>query len=407
MGLIILLLPYPTTQSPNQTEISLAELFEAYAECRKNKRQTMNALVFELDYESRLIALHDEINNGTYRPGRSIAFIVNEPVKREIFAADFRDRVVHHLIIRKLNPLFEKNFIYDSYACREGRGTHFGIQRADRFIRQCSKNYTRDCYILRLDIQGFFMAIDKQVLWIKLRIFIEQNYHHQDQAPILFLCHKVLVNNPTRNCFIKGNKRNWDDLPPDKSLFYSKPNCGLPIGNLTSQIFANFYLSTFDHFVKHDLGMRYYGRFVDDFILVHENKEHLKSLIPTIKEFLRSELKLTLHPKKIYLQHYTKGIQFLGVVIKPYRITSGRRIKGNFYDAIMKHNQLVKERKPNQEEQAAFLCGMNSYLGILKHYNTYKSRKKILIKHLSIWWWNLMYCSGGCAKLVPKQRGVR
>ena len=137
--------------------IELADLFAAYADCRRNKRRTMNALAFEVDYERELIALHEDINTGIYQPRRSIAFVVDKPVKREIFAADFRDRVVHHLIINKLNPLLEKEFIYDSYACRAGRGTHFGIQRIDRFIRQSSLNYTTDCYVLKLDIQGFFV----------------------------------------------------------------------------------------------------------------------------------------------------------------------------------------------------------------------------------------------------------
>lgn len=345
----------------------------------------MNALAFEVDYERQLIKLHKEINNGTYTPGRSIAFVIDKPVKREIFAAEFRDRVIHHLIIRKLNPLFEQIFIHDSYACRKERGTHFGIQRADRFIRQCSYNYSKDCYVLKLDIQGFFMAIDKRILWSKLRHFMEQNYHHQDKKLLLVLCHKILNNNPTKNCFIKGDKRNWDGLPKDKSLFHSAYGCGLPIGNLTSQIFANFYMNAFDHFMKHDLKVHYYGRFVDDFFLVHEDKEHLKSLIPTIKEFLKSELKLTLHPKKIYLQHYSKGIHFLGMVLKPHRITIGRRITGNFYTAITKHNDLVNQQKPNKEEKSAFLSSMNSYLGILKHYNTYQYRKHLLINHLSVW----------------------
>ena len=148
----------------------------------------MNAIALEVDYESNLIALCDDINHGTYQPGRSIAFIVNKPVKREIFAADFRDRVVHHLIINKLNPLFEKTFIYDSYACRQERGTHFGIKRLDRFIRQCSSNYTQDCYVLKLDIQGFFMAIDKRILWANLRDFIHQRYHCADKPLLLELC---------------------------------------------------------------------------------------------------------------------------------------------------------------------------------------------------------------------------
>ena len=119
--------------------LELAELFEAYQACRSNKRNTRNALAFEVDYETNLLTLCADINDGSYQPGKSIAFIVNKPVKREIFAADFRDRVVHHLVVSKLNPLFEKAFIHDSYACRVGKGTHFGIQRVDRFIRQCSK----------------------------------------------------------------------------------------------------------------------------------------------------------------------------------------------------------------------------------------------------------------------------
>ena len=387
--------------------IELADLFEAYADCRTNKRNTMNALAFELDYEQELVTLWHEINAGTYIPGRSIAFIVDKPVKREIFAADFRDRVVHHLIINKLNSLFETIFIYDSYACRKGRGIHFGIQRIDRFIRQCSRNYTQDCYVLKLDIQGFFMAIDKRILWKKLRDLIVHHYHSYDKATVLTLCHKILSNNPTRNCFIKGGRHKWRDLPPDKSLFHSAPACGLPIGNLTSQIFANVYLNALDHFIKHDLSLRYYGRYVDDFVLVHKSHEHLKTLIPQIADFLQSTLRLTLHPRKMYLQHYSKGVHFLGMVIQPNHITSGKRIKGNFYDAIVQSNLITYEKKPSKDEQAAFLCSMNSYLGLMKHYNTYRLRRRMLRKHLSIWWWNLMYLSGGASKLVPKQKTIR
>jgi retron-type reverse transcriptase len=392
-----------------QTEegIDLAELFEAYADCRKNKRNTMSALAFELDYENQLIALWREINEGTYQLGRSMAFIIDKPVKREIFTADFRDRVVHHLVINKLNPLFERLFIKDSYACRKGKGTKAGILRAAHFIRRCSVNYTKDCFILKMDIQGFFMAIDKGTLWHKLRDFIKQCYLGDDLELLLFLCHQILKNNPTKNCLIKGSRKDWRGLPPDKSLFYSRPNCGLPIGNLASQIFANFYMNSFDHFMKHDLGLRYYGRYVDDILLVHQDKEYLKALIPIISEFLSVKLKLTLHPRKIYLQHYIKGVAFLGMHVKPHRIFSGKRLKGNFYNAIMLHNKLIQEHKPTKEDQLAFLCSMNSYLGIMKHYNTYKWRKKMLIKYVSIWWWNLMYCSGGCAKMTLKMRKAR
>ena len=384
--------------------ITLAELFEAYYSCRRNKRNTHNALSFEVDYEANLIHLCEELNNGTYQIGKSIAFIVNKPVKREIFAANFRDRIVHHLLFNKLNPLFEKLFIYDSYACRQHKGTHFGIQRIDRFIRQCSHNYTQDCYALKLDIQGFFMHIDKDILFTKLSSFIKQQYLLPDQSLVLKLCQQVIYNNPTQNCIIKSHRSQWQDLPNDKSLFHSPPYCGLPIGNLTSQVFANFYLNSLDHYIKHELGVHYYGRYVDDCVFVHHDTTYLKSLIPIIKDYLQNHLQLTLHPNKIYLQHYSKGVQFLGTVIKPQRIYIANRTKSNFYTAIQKHNEVVKDQKPDKEAQAAFLSSMNSYLGILKHYKTYRLRKRMLFKNVSGWWWNRVYLSGGIAKFVLKEK---
>jgi RNA-directed DNA polymerase len=387
--------------------IELAVLYEAYFDCRKNKRNTLNALAFEVDYEANLIALHRQINNGSYQPGKSIAFIVNKPVKREIFAADFRDRVVHHLIIKKLNPLFEKTFIHDSYACRLGKGTHLGVRRVDRFIRRCSSNYSRDCYVLKLDIKGFFMHINKNILLAELNQFIECKYHNSDKIILLELCQKIINYNPTRNCIVKSKRSEWHGLPPDKSLFHSAIDCGLPIGNLTSQVFANFYLNPFDHFIKHDLGIRYYGRYVDDFVIVHQDKAYLNSLIPLIKNTLQERLGLTLHPNKIYLQHYTKGVEFLGSVIKPHRIYIANRTKGNFYTAIAKQNALVKEHKPSKQQKASFLSCMNSYLGLMKHRNTYKLRKKMLFTKLSSWWWNHMYLSGGLAKFVIRAKSIK
>jgi len=387
--------------------MSCGDLFEAYFECRKNKRNTANAQIFETDYEHNLVKLCEEINNGTYKLGRSIAFVVDKPVKREIFAADFRDRVVHHWLIKKLNPYFEKQFIYDSYSCRDGKGTHFGIQRIDKFIRQCSKNYSSDCYILKLDLQGFFMSINKNTLFAKLLKFINKNYHHADKILIVELCYKVIFYDSTNNCIIKGNKSDWNDLPQTKSLFHSSPNCGLPIGNLTSQVFANFYMDSFDHYVKHDLGIRYYGRYVDDFVIVHESKEFLKELMPKLSEFLQTNLYATIHPKKIYLQHYSKGVQFLGTIILPHRIYIANRTKGNFYNAIEKQNKIARHHKPTKEEQSAFQSSMNSYLGIMKHYKTYKLRKQMLFKNLSGWWWNYVYLSGGIAKFVKKIKIVK
>jgi len=387
------------------TNVNLkVDLFQAYFDARKNKRNTINAIAFEKNFESNLFQLYNEITAETYTPQQSICFIVNQPVKREIFAASFRDRVVHHYLINKLNPLFEKQFVYDSYACRVNKGTHLGVQRINRFIRKCSQNYTRDCYILKLDIQGFFMHINKNLLQQKLDLFIDAKYNVEDKSIVKKLCKTVIQNDPVAHCVIKGSKRNWHGLPNDKSLFYSPKDCGLPIGNLTSQVFANFYMDEFDHFVKKDLGIKYYGRYVDDFILVHEDKEYLKCLIAQIRDFLKQKLHLTLHPKKIYLQSYKKGVKFLGTVIKPHRIYIGNRTKGNFYNTIEKHNKIVRAGKPTKKEKEQFISCMNSYLGIMKHYKTYQLRKLILFKYLSGWWLNYVYLSGGLSKFVLKTK---
>jgi len=392
-----------TSLSENKPKIDPGDLFEAYFLCRKNKRNTHNALAFEVDYENNLLQLSEEINNGTYQPGRSIAFIVNKPVKREIFAADFRDRVVHHWLIAKLNPLFERIFINDSYACRTGKGTHFGIYQANDFIKSCSENYKTDCYILKLDIAGFFMHINRNILFERLKQFIIKHYPSADKPLVLEICEKLVFNNPAQNCIIKGKRKDWHGLPHNKSLFHSSAGCGLPIGNFTSQVFANFYLNPFDHYIKTILNMRYYGRYVDDFVIVHQDKDFLKSLITKIRDYLKGELHLTLHPNKIYLQHYTKGVKFLGVVIKPNRIYIANRTKGNFYQAIQKQNKIARDHKPTKEEQAEFLSYMNSYLGIMMHYKTYRLRKRMIRKHLSGWWENYFYTKG-YSKFVAKRK---
>ena len=152
---------------PVQDPQLLLDLFRAYFDTRKNKGGTQNALAFAAGYEEKLFALHAEIISRKYEVGQSICFIVDKPVKREVFAADFRDRIVHHLIFNAINPIFEKHFIKDSYSCRLGKGTSGGIRRVDHFIRSCSEKYQKDCWILKLDIRGYFMAIDKNILYKK------------------------------------------------------------------------------------------------------------------------------------------------------------------------------------------------------------------------------------------------
>ncbi len=194
------------------------------------------------------------------------------------------------------------------------------------------------------------------------------------------LLEKIIFNDPVSNCKLKGKTSDWHGLPKTKSLFHAEKGKGLPIGNLTSQLFGNIYLNELDHFVKEELGIKYYGRYVDDIILIHKSKDYLIYCRKRIKEFLKDELQLNLHPKKIYLQHYKKGVQFLGVFIKQYRIYAGKRIKKNFFLKIDTWNDLIETTKGKltKEEKEEFRANINSYLGLLKHYKTYNLRKKMI-----------------------------
>ncbi|MEA3316720.1 MAG: RNA-directed DNA polymerase [Bacteroidota bacterium] len=390
-------------------EVILLDLFRAYYDARKNKCNTINQLQFEIAYEKNIIELYEEIISYNYKPKRSICFMINKPVKREIFAADFSDRVIHHLIYNYIMPIFDGTFINDSYSCRIGKGTHYGIGRINNFIRSCSQNYKQDCYVLKLDISGYFMAMDKKILFKQIKTTLHKKKHkiNFDLQLILSLIKTTIFNDPTKNCIVKGTRKDWNNLPTNKSLFHSNKDCGLPIGNLTSQLFGNVYLNQFDHFVKRDLGIKYYGRYVDDFVLIHPNKEYLKSLIEPIRKYLQQELNLVLHPNKIYLQHYSKGLQYLGAIIKPNRIYVSKRTKGNFYNAIEKQNKIARNSKPIKQEQKDFQAVMNSYLGIMAHYKSHKLRKKMIFGNLSGWWWNYVYLTGGIKKFEMKMKTVK
>jgi retron-type reverse transcriptase len=355
-------------------------LYAAYYECRRHKRRTHNAMRFELNQEKEIEALYEEILSRRYQVDRSRAFIVFEPVQREIFAAGFRDRVIHHYIISRLEPVLERLFIYDSYSCRKGKGTHFGVKRVSEFIRSCSQNYTQDCYILKVDIQGFFMNIRKELLLKKVIAVIERYYKGFDKELLTDLCRKVILHNPVLDCVIKGSPSDWEGLPENKSLFSTSGKVGIPIGNLTSQVFANLYLNEFDHFVKRDLKQKCYGRYVDDCVIVDSSKEKLQRHVSLLSLFLRKNLSLRLHPKKVYLQHYNKGVLFAGIYIKPYRLYVGQRIKRKMnYTLLNKYRRLYRDNPIETSENLShWISSVNSYLGVCKHYATYRFRKQLI-----------------------------
>lgn len=344
----------------------LTDLFTAYYCARQNKRNTASQVRFERNLTDNLIGLYNEVREFRYEVGRSMCFIIHDPVRREVFAAAFRDRIIHHLLYNWLMPVFEPTFIYDSYSCRVGKGTLFGIKRLEHHIRSCSNNFTKPTYVLKMDIEGYFMNINRSKLYdfIKKRLDdpnIQQSLSF-DNKQALYLLKQIIFNDPVKGCYRKGRISDWDGLPDSKSLFHSPQGCGLPIGNLTSQLFSNVYLSSLDNYVKRTLKCRHYGRYVDDFYIVSNAKDELMPLVSKIRRFLIEELGLSLHPRKVCLYVTEKGVPFLGAVIKPYqRYVSSRTRKGSFKRM---ENLWIHEENPYMVQSA-----VQSYMGYYRHFS--------------------------------------
>ena len=304
-------------------------LLKAYKDARKNKRNTYNQLKFEANYERELMDLALSILNRTYEISPSICFVNESHVKREIVAANFKDRVVHHLLFNLINPIVDKKFIYDCYSCRKGKGTLFGIYRAQSFARSVTDNFTTEGYVLRLDISGFFMNINRDILYAETKRLCECNSDLVD-----YLLKKFIYHNPLENCIFRSPPTAWEGLPKNKSLRYSPSNCGLPIGNLTSQLFGNVYLNPLDQFVKRRLGAKCYGRYVDDMMLFSKSRDFLRYAAREIRHFLKGSLFLDMHPKKVYLQSVHHGFDFLGNRVLPNRLYANDRLRKNFLDSV-------------------------------------------------------------------------
>lgn len=351
--------------------VTTAGLLEAYYDCRRNKRKTASALVYEMGYESKLIALRDRINTRTYAPGKSICFVVTRPRYREVFAASFEDRIVHHYIALRLEPLFEQAFCPYTYNCRKGKGQLYGTKVLRQQIIECSDNYTTDCYIMKLDLRGFFMSIDKKILARLIDSFVDEAYQGDDKDDLRYLCQIVILHEPEKNCERHSPASYWNHLPANKSLFTNGEGKGVAIGNLFAQLFANFLLNSLDWLVE-DLGLTYHGRYVDDFYMIHRDKMILLNAVPRIREKL-IELGLELNERKFYFQHYTKGVEFTGSILKPNRVYTCNRTITNFIAAVRRLN---KAKDLRQAEHA--VNSINSYLGLLRHNNEYNTRKRVL-----------------------------
>lgn len=307
--------------------ISLESLLEGWQEFVKGKRSRPDVQLFERKLMENLLALHESLAAMSYKHSPYTAFTVSDPKTRQIHKASVADRVLHRALYRKLHPFFDRQFIADSFSCRLDKGTHKALDRFEHFSREVTRNYHKTAWVLKCDVRKFFASIDQQILLSILDRFIIDKR-------IIWLLERVV-----------------------RSFSSEVSGVGLPLGNLTSQIFANVYLNVFDQFVKHVLRVRHYVRYADDFVLLSRNRRYLVQLLLIIGDFLERELHLRLHPNKIELRTVASGIDFLGWVHFPHH-------------RVLRTT--TKRRMIRAAGEGASVQTLASYRGLLKHGDGYR-----------------------------------
>ncbi|MBI3290358.1 group II intron reverse transcriptase domain-containing protein [Candidatus Microgenomates bacterium] len=287
--------------------------------------------------------MHQELSSRNYRHGEYHGFYITDPKVRHIHKACVRDRVVHHALFSVLDSVFEPTFISDSYSCRKGYGTHKGFKKLVSYARKVSKNYTQPCWALKCDIRKFFDSVDHEILF---SIFGKR----VKDTDTLWLVSEIIKSYQT----LSGK--------------------GIPIGNLTSQLFANVYMNELDQFVKHKMHVKYYLRYTDDFIILSDNKDYLYHCTVTLKQFLYEQLKLELHPGKTVLRRLEWGIDFLGYVALLYHQVLRTKTKKRI---LKKFDQKIKLYKNGYIGRESLDQTVASYLGVMKQVNTYKLKLRL------------------------------
>lgn len=318
-------------------------LYASWRRFRRGKRRRKDILVFERHLEDELFSLSEDLANGKYAHERYHRFYIRDPKYRMIHKAAVRDRVVHQALYDALEPLFESKFFFDSYSARLEKGTMRAIDRVFYFIRKASRNGRQEAWIFHGDVDDFFGTIDHEILSAKLaRIVRDERY--------LDLCKKIV------------------------DSFSCAPGSGLPLGNLTSQLFANVYLHELDYFVKQKLRVRHYARYNDDFFIVADNREELQNFSVQIKQFLESELKLILPPDKIKIRPLGWGVDILGAVAFPWGAVPRRRLRKA---AEQTAASAVRYGYTERWRSAA------SYIGLLSNTKSFFLRERLRTAYLS------------------------
>lgn len=322
-------------------------LFLAFKKARKHKTLKSYVIDFEKDLENNLKQLQHELLAETYKPAPLKTFVVRDPKTRKISKSHFRDRVVHHAICNIIEPIFQKTFIYDSFANQKGKGVHAALKRFDTFKRKVSKNNTKTCYVLKADIKHYFETVDHKIL---IRIISKK----VKDEKLINLIRMILANH--------------------KSKVFGK---GMPLGNLTSQFFANVYLSELDYFVKHKLKVKYYLRYVDDFVILYYSKRILKNYKNKINKFIKENLKVELHPEKSKIKAICCGVSLLGFRVFYYHKLLRKSNIRKFLKRFLQLREKYLKKIIDFEAISEFLTG---WFGYAMHANTHGLRGKILCR---------------------------
>ena len=334
--------------------VSMENLLKAWDKFKKEKREKIDVQIFEYHLEDNLFRLHRDLIHKRYRHGNYIGFYIRDPKVRHIHKAEVRDRIIHHLVFQSLNPIFEPTFIPDSYSCRKEKGTHRAVKRLRMFARKINQTYG-SCFILKCDIKKFFPTIDHQIL---LDI-ISRRIKDKD---VLWLV-RIIIESFSSEFSKNGEAK------------------GAPIGNLTSQLFANIYLNELDQFIKHKLKIPYYIRYTDDFLIVHQDRDFLLKIKGEIEKFLTRKLKVLLHPDKVHIRKYKQGIDYLGYVTLPKARVLRTKMKRRIFSKL---KQRVQQFKDGEIKEETILQSFNSYLGVLSHANSYGLEQELRHK---LWEW--------------------
>lgn len=322
---------------------STENLFTAWEEFRREKQGRKDVQEFERKLEQNLFRLHRELAAGTYRHQPYSAFSICDPKQRCIHKANVRDRILHHAVFSVLNPVFEPTFIAHSFSCRKGKGTHKAVDALERMLRSVSRNGTRPCFVLKCDIHQFFASVDHGIL---LGILGKRL---KDEKAVALLREII-----------------GSFIAKDTALF---GRTGIPIGNLTSQLFANIYLNEFDQFIKHTLKIKHYVRYTDDFAIVAGNREELETVLIPVRSFLKERLGLALHPHKVTIRKYRQGVDFLGYVLLPHHRVLRTKTKRRM---VRKLTERIERCKAGDVTPESVEQSLQSYLGVLSHADCYR-----------------------------------